>query len=319
MSIIFVTQKNPKIGIGHFVRTNLVKSKIKIKSYLLINKNIIFKKKNLTLNKISDIQLKKFFKEIKLKIIYFDIHILDNFHKKLIKLAKSENIKIIFYDYYDPIVKKANVAFFTPSFYVIKKKYYPKKFFTGWKYLILNINKKKFNKKKNYDILLSFGGSDPNKITEFVLKFFLKYKFNFKICCLIGYLNKRKKTIIKNYKNLNRNIKFFRPKSNINKYINKSNFAIISIGLTSYETIFFNTPSLFIPIKKIDIKLAKYFENQKLGVSSPFFKDLNYSILKKNINDLINKKKPISNRKNIIDGKGLNRVTNILLKEHKSI
>jgi len=317
MSIIFVTQKNAKIGVGHYVRSNLVKTKIKIKSFFILNNKLIFDKKSYDLKNLSDVKIKMIFKEIKLKIIYFDIHILDSLHKRIINLVMSENIRIIFYDYHDTIVKNANVAFFTPSFYLIKNKFFPKKKFVGWKYLLLNKNKKKIKFIKKFDILLSFGGSDPNRITEFVLKFFLKFKFNLKICCLIGYLNKRKKEIKEICNKSDGMIKFYQPKKNIDKYINESNFAIISVGLTAYETIFFNTPAMFIPIKKIDIKLAKYFETLKLGVSTPYFKNLNYSILKNKLKNLTNNKKIILHKKKIIDGKGLDRVVHVLLKEHK--
>lgn len=317
MSIIFVTQKNQKIGVGHHVRSSLIKAKIKIKSYFILNNKLISNRKNYTLDKMSDVAIIQILNQIKIKVMYFDIHILNNLHKRLIDLAKFKNIKIIFYDYYGPILKEANLAFFTPSFYIIKKKYLPKKIFFGWDYILLNKNKKKSKLKNKFDILISFGGSDPNHLTEFVLKFFLKYKFNLKICCLIGYLNKRKKEIQKICNKSNGRIKSYQPKKNIDKYVNESKFVVISIGLTSYEAIFFNTQALFIPIKKIDIKLAKYFENLQLGISSPYFENLSYPILNNKIKKLINKKKMNKPNKQIIDGKGIQRVTNILSNEHR--
>ena len=113
-------------------------------------------------------------------------------------------------------------------------------------------------------------------------------------------------------------IKFFENQKKIDKFINESRFAIISVGLTSYEVIFYNIPSLFIPIKKIDINLAKYFEKKKLGIATPYFKDLNYLILKKKIENLLTKKKTFFNKKKIIDGRGLERVINILQKNHEN-
>ena len=318
MSIIFITQKSQKFGVGHYVRSNLVKSQIKIKSYFILNNKLVYKKKKYNLEKITDLKLKKIFGEIQLKIIYLDIHILNKLHNRIINLARSKNIKIIFYDYYDPIVKNANVAFYTPSFYVSNKKFYPKNTFVGWKYLLLNKNKKKHEVKKKYDTLISFGGSDPNNITEFILKFFLKSHLNMKVCCLIGSLNKRKKEIKEICKRSEGMIKFFEPKKKIDKFINESKFAIISVGLTSYETIFFNIPSLFIPIKKIDIKLAQYFESMKLGIASPYFKDLNYMILKNKVEDLIKQKKISFIKQKIIDDKGLKRVISILQREYEN-
>ena len=297
MSIIFITQKSQKFGVGHYVRSNLVKSQIKIKSYFILNNKLLYNKKEYNLEKITNLKLKKIFEEIKLKIIYLDIHILNNLHKRILNLVRSKNIKIIFYDYYDPIVKNANVAFYTPSFYTIKTKFYPKNTFAGWQYLLLNKDKKIYEVKKKFDVLISFGGSDPNRLTEFVLKFFLKSKLNIKVCCLIGYLNKRKKEIKEISTKSDGMIKFFEPKKKIDKFINESKFAIISIGLTSYETIFFNIPSLFIPIKKIDIKLAQYFESIKLGIASPYYKDLNYLTLKDKFKKLIKKNKKIFHKK----------------------
>ena len=318
MSIIFITQKNQKFGIGHYVRSNLVKSHLNIKSYFILNNELLYKKKKYNLEKIKKLKIEKIFNEIKVKIIYLDIHILDKLHKKIINLAKSKNIKVIFYDYYDPIVKAANKAFFTPSFYTLKTSFYPKTNFVGWKYILLNKSKKNYIKKKKFDFLISFGGSDPNKITEFVLKFFLKSKLNLKICCIIGNLNQRKKEIKEICNKSEGMIKFFENQKKIDKFINESRFAIISVGLTSYEVIFYNIPSLFIPIKKIDINLAKYFEKKKLGIATPYFKDLNYLILKKKIENLLTKKKTFFNKKKIIDGRGLERVINILQKNHEN-
>ena len=212
MSIIFITQKSQKFGVGHYVRSNLVKSQIKIKSYFILNNKLLYNKKEYNLEKITNLKLKKIFEKIKLKIIYLDIHILNNLHKRILNLVRSKNIKIIFYDYYDPIVKNANVAFYTPSFYTTKKKFYAKNTFAGWKYLLLNKDKKKYGVKKKFDVLISFGGSDPNRLTEFVLKFFLKSKLNIKVCCLMGYLNKRKKEIKEISKKSDGMIKFFEPK-----------------------------------------------------------------------------------------------------------
>ena len=317
MSIIFITQKSQKFGVGHYVRSNLVKSQIKIKSYFILNNKLLYNKKEYNLEKITNLKLKKIFEKIKLKIIYLDIHILNNLHKRILNLVRSKNIKIIFYDYYDPIVKNANVAFYTPSFYTIKTKFYPKNTFAGWQYLLLNKDKKIYEVKKKFDVLISFGGSDPNRLTEFVLKFFLKSKLNIKVCCLIGYLNKRKKEIKEISTKSDGMIKFFEPKKKIDKFINESKFAIISIGLTSYETIFFNIPSLFIPIKKIDIELAQYFESIKLGIASPYYKDLNYLTLKDKFKKLIKINKKIFHKKKIIDGKGVKRLINVLHKEYE--
>ena len=318
MSIIFITQKSQKFGVGHYVRSNLVKTQIKIKSYFILNNKLIYNKKKYNLEKITNLKLKKIFEEIQLKIIYLDIHILNNLHKRILNLVRSKNIKIIFYDYYDPIVKNANVAFYTPSFYTSKTKFYPKNTFSGWKYLLLNKNKKKHEGKKKFDVLISFGGSDPNRITEFFIKFFFKSQLNIKVCCIIGYLNKRKKEIKDICKKSEGMIKFFEPKKKIDRFINESRFAIISVGLTSYETIFFNIPSLFIPIKKIDIKLAQYFESMKLGIASPYFKDLNYLILKNKVENLTKRNRLFFIKKKIIDGKGLKRVVNILQREYEN-
>jgi spore coat polysaccharide biosynthesis predicted glycosyltransferase SpsG len=319
MTIVFVTQKSSKIGVGHYIRSNLVKQKIKISSYFILNNKFIYNKKKFSLENIKDEKIKEYFKEIGLKIIYFDIHIFNNLHKRLFYIAKTENIKIIFYDQYNPIVKKADMAFFTPSFNVIKKKFYPRKTYAGWNYILLSehIHKYKTKNKKKFDIIISFGGSDPNCLTEFFIKFLLRFKFNLKVCCIIGSLNKKKKQIKKLCNNSNGMIKFYLSKKKIYKYLNKSKFAIISVGLTSYETIFFNIPAFFIPIKQIDVRLAQYFESLELGISSPFFKNLNFLILENKIKYLINKKK-FKPQKKIIDCKGLERVVRLLTKEHEN-
>ena len=317
MSIIFVTQKKPKYGVGHYVRSSMVKKRIRINSYFILNNKFLFNKRSLSLEKISNKKLKKIFKKIKLKIIYFDIHILNNLHKRIFNLAKIENIKIIFYDYYDPIIKKADLAFFTPSFNLINRKFYAKRTFAGWKYILFNKSNIRIKNNRKYDLLLSFGGSDPNRLTEYFINFFLKFNLNLRICCVIGYLNKRN-THIKNLcDRSNGMIKYHESKKKIDKYINESKFAIVSVGLTSYETIFFQVPSLFVPIKKIDTRLSLYFEKLKLGISSPFFKKLNMLTLKNKIYNLINKKNFFFKKK-VFDGKGLGRVINILRKEYEN-
>ena len=75
---------------------------------------------------------------------------------------------------------------------------------------------------------------------------------------------------------------------------------------------------MFIPIKRIDIALAQYFESMKLGIASPFYKNLNYLTLKYKIKNLIKINENIFHKKKIIDGKGLRRVIKVLCKEYEN-
>ena len=71
MSIIFITQKSQKFGVGHYVRSNLVKSQIKIKSYFILNNKLLYNKKEYNLEKITNLKLKKIFEKIKIKNYLF--------------------------------------------------------------------------------------------------------------------------------------------------------------------------------------------------------------------------------------------------------
>ncbi len=203
--------------------------------------------------------------------------------KKDIKLLKYNGIDIINFEdlgsgnlYADLTI---NEIFQRPN-----KNY--NKILWGEKYFFLRdefLKQKKNKFKKIKNILLFFGGTDPNDLTLKTLKSIysssLKQNLKLNIITGIGYKNQKNlKKFIKNKKNIN----LIENTKKISKYMNNCQIAFTSNGRTTYELAHMNLPSIvishnnretqhkFATFKNGFINLGK-FSNKSFS-----FKNLNY-------------------------------------------
>ena len=128
----------------------------------------------------------------------------------------------------------------------------------GFEYFIYPIEKIK-KKKKIFDILLSFGGSDNFKGTLYVLKLLEKLKVKKNIIVVNGKHFKKnyKKKLLSICKKNNFKIQPF--SKNFDNLLNKSSLLITNSGLTKYEGVLHNIPVVVFSDSKKSQKIDKVF------------------------------------------------------------
>tara|TARA_B100000795_G_scaffold10611_1_gene7458 strand:- start:795 stop:1787 length:993 start_codon:yes stop_codon:yes gene_type:complete len=312
--------KIAELGTGHLMRS-ISLAKLLVKNSICKEKNIIFLVK---VNKRYELAKKILLKEkFKFKIVDISINdysrdeldlILKNKFKTIIidrigainklflKILQNKNKKIILIDDSSNNKKKVDLAINSLIFKnVIKDQ------LSGLEYMILpSFFVKKNDKKKNKieKVFVSFGGFDKNNIIKKIYKIFSNFK---EIQFFIDSSNK------KNSKNI-----FFYNRDNFFKKMSESDLVICSGGLTSFDAINLNIPTLCIPQYKHQIRniktasemgLLRYIKNDKnlvLEVKMIMTKILNKKF---KLIEMKKKQKKFSNIKKI----------NIMIKKIKNI
>ncbi|MBZ9571201.1 UDP-2,4-diacetamido-2,4,6-trideoxy-beta-L-altropyranose hydrolase [Methanobrevibacter sp. TMH8] len=115
-----------------------------------------------------------------------------------------------------------------------------KNVYSGHKYYILK-DEFYYQKQKNIenidevnDILLTFGGTDPNNLTKKTLDSLLKSSYNGKITVILGLGYKNKKGIKEEFAKYS-NISIFENVKNISEYMYNADLIFTSAGRTMYE------------------------------------------------------------------------------------
>lgn len=272
--IIFLTETNGKIGVGHFMRTIRMSKKIygSKNQILIILKSSKKSIKHKTFNKIY--YLSKFSEiyniilKLKPNLLIIDLAKPNlNFEKKL--YYKKINFLI-----YDRLLRKKIYSNYCINLHPeIKLKDYEKrivkktKFFLGPKYFPINCNFKKkkiLYKIKNIFIFLGGGNNDYiliNKIFKIIYYSKLKNcKINF---ISVEEIKKSTQNELKQKNNLN--IKFINNSDKIYNFIKKADLSIISSGSIAFESCFFNVPMILISVAENQIKIAKAWNKLNVG------------------------------------------------------
>lgn len=201
--------------------------------------------------------------------------------------------------------------------YKIKNK--ATKFLVGPKYMIIRKEfakereKTKILKKPVKNILLTFGGSDEKNITSKILSFLLKT--DFQITVVLGPTNNNKQKIHKIIKNKS-NVKLIINPKKVAPLFSKQDLIISSTGITIYELACLGIPTIMIPINSAQNESAKEMNKRGFGKILDL-KKLNLKRLEQTYSKFDNldyRKKMFRLGKKIIDGKGVERITDILEK-----
>lgn len=327
---------NPSKGFGNFSRCLSIAKSLVQKNciiYFVIDNNefVINELKKHKFNFISIPLSKSVSQKTNLLKNYIkqnnsDLCIIDmrEYGEILSKKLRNYNCKIILFDdawnkqvYADIIFNGTNVESYQ-NYKIINK---DSKLFLGPKYWILDKNFKDFCKKpsliktkKKYFIVVSMGGSDKFNLTTAVVKSLLDMK-NIHLLIIIGPFFSHSKTLKK----------FFSSKSNISLYISPSkiwkifssaDIAICTGGNTLFELACMGIPTLCIPSVNHEIKYAEEFKSQNFSLNLNL-REKNFVRIKSSVLQLISdvklqRKMCVSGQK-IIDGKGLSRVSKIIL------
>ena len=244
----------------------------------------------------------------------------ENLSKKLLNF----NFKIILFDdawskqvYADMIFNGTNIESYH-NYKLINKN---SKLFLGTKYWILDKNFKVFHKKpsaiknkKINSIVISMGGSDKYNLTTATVKSLLNID-HLHLSIIIGPFFSHTKTLMK-ITSSNPNISLHTSPSKIWKIFSTADIAICTGGNTLFELACMGIPTLCIPSVEHEIKYTEKFNSQNFSLNLKL-REKNSELIKSSILQLICdvklQKKMSIHGQQIIDGRGLSRVTKEIL------
>lgn len=250
-SVFFNVIGNKKNGTGHIYRTLSLAKEVnkKYKVYFITSKSEKLATNKLR-NKRYEIILcpkKKIFRKLsKLKpnVVINDVL---STTKSQIKILKKNNIKVI---NFEDLGGGSKISDLTINEIYEKPLVRDKKIIWGKNFFFLRdefLYQKKNDYKKIKNILLFFGGTDPNNLTLKIIKsiynFAIQKNINIKIVIGIGYENKH--SLLKFLK-FKKNISLIDSTSQITHYMKKCQLAFTSNGRTTYELAHMNIPAIVI-------------------------------------------------------------------------
>jgi spore coat polysaccharide biosynthesis predicted glycosyltransferase SpsG len=254
----------------------------------------------------------------------YDVLIIDRLKntKSFISYINKINKKIVSFDDVGLGSTKVNLAING----ILGKKYNRSHILDGYQYIIINpVLKKEIRKsQKNVkNIFVSFGGYDKRNLNLFFLDSLeknltlLNKKIN--ITLFIGNPSNRIENKIDNYrnklnKNFNINIRYFKFNKKFYSLIKKSDLFISAGGITVFHLIFLGIPLIALPQYKHQLKTLKKLEKKNSLIIGSKSMKLDEMYFRRKFNDLINfssyRDKIKSNARQIIDGKGIERIVN---------
>lgn len=322
MRILLRVESGGRIGYGHLFRSlslaeELKKRKNKI-VFLTQTSEEFIKKKNFSFKKIfknTPFEILSSIKEINPDVIIFDLPY--DYPKKYQKEI-SENFPDCFKVVLDEKFSFEYADIFINS--LVKTEKNLKNLFQGEKYLILSKEVRKYHlkdkiiRKKPSKVLITFGGSDPYHLTEKILSYLKGFEeVNFTVILGPGF--KRK------IKCRSENIYFKKNVNSLPALIYDSDIGITSYGITLYEFCCIGTPALTISYNEYTDFFAKKFSKKGtcmyLGIKDNLEKEYFLEKLKNIIVDYKKREKMSINGKKIIDGKGAERIAEIIQKCRK--
>lgn len=322
-------ETNKELGLGHVYRTLNLALELRTNeihflledyggSREIIKKNnfkdIHILKKDIELNDDIDESL-RYIIDKKIDILIVDRYKLKKTYlKKLLDYVKIVVISDLYnIEYRADLVVNGFVGFKNS---VIKNSF-NSRCLLGPKYQIINqkFSIRSKNIKPKYDLLISVGGYDQKNIIDVILNSILPYINKIKIKIILGPVGNKSKLVEKLEKRFPRQIFVLKSTKNMKKEIESAKFGISNGGMTSYE--FASMKKFFgiICIENHQLITAKEWETKgyaknlgvvKKGIEKNIVKFLEESVIK-NIQIKINSK-------DIVDGYGLSRISNEILK-----
>lgn len=190
--------------------------------------------------------------------------------------------------------------------YLIGPKYFPlKKEF--------KINKKNFSEKVE-NILITMGGSDPEKITLKIIKSLNEIRIEkLKINIVLGNLSKINQKEIKDCsKNIFQNIKIHKNLKDVSKLFSQSDIAFTNSGLTKYELAALGVPMIILSNTIQEAEFTSFFSSKSLSIDLGFHKSVDSNKLINSFTKLRNdrhlRKKMFDNGRALVDGNGLREI-----------
>lgn len=279
-NILIRCDASEEIGLGHIVRCLVLAKKLRlrgnkvyfaVKNYtLVINKIrengfdwIVASKNNFDYDSwVLDIVDKK-----SINIFIGDIR--DGLPITTIKKLKKKGILTVAIDEPSKYAKECDLCFYPPHAQVNEEEYRGK-LYKGFEYVILRDQfYKDYERKKNTtaNILVMMGGTDPYNLTLEIIQKIINSEQEVNISVIIKKDHPQKEKI----QELEKNINIYSDIKNMAEFLISMDFAIISFGVTAYELLAMQVPSIHICLDEEHYISSKVFE--KKGFSKTIMKD----------------------------------------------
>ena len=338
MNVAFRVDGGENIGMGHIQRCLALASELKKKNAEVI---FIFQKNNKIKRKIE----KQGFGRTELK----EKMSLKEDLGETSKIIREENINILITDSYTftqnylvEIKKKVRFLvsiddlgkFPFPSDIVINQNIYAQeldyqplngktKFLLGPKYALLreeftNVKEREI-KEKVQNVLITLGGGDAFNLTPKILKVLDKIRKGFNIAVIIGPFFKNSVEIKKVIKRMKKKVNLVYRPSSISKLMLSSDSAISGGGITLYELAATGTPALSFCLAENQLKSIKGMAKEEvaidLGWGDRFDEEKFCQKVSALCNDFNLRNKMCQKGQKLVDGKGAQRATNLILQK----
>lgn len=334
MKILFRVEATPELGLGHLMRCLALAEKFKES---VSNTNIVF----ITSSSAAGEQIKRYgYKLINLSSSKNMVEEIEYYKKYLKKAIFITDIPDISEDYLRTLKKKvcsvvsiddgSDTVFYSDILISpnlnpnINHKYSSRtQHYSGAKYVILKKAfekygiKKKQIKREAKSLFICFGGSDRNNITQKVVNIIQNMDIN--ILIVVGIMYSYYNELVKDIKEY-RNIQIKRNAHNMDELIYDADLAIISGGTLLYETCAVRTPAIVICQNREQNRESEFFAENNAAINLGTFDNINEDTARNTILKLISdydKRELLSkNARQLIDGRGADRIVNIILKEY---
>ena len=271
-NILFRCDASKEIGLGHIIRCLVLANQFRdngdkvffaIKNYDIAKEKIKEQNFDVLIADEKDFNyfewIKNIVEEREINIFVGDVR--DGFPIELISYMKNKNILTIAIDEPSEYAKVCDLCFYPPHA-KMDKTIYKGKVYQGLEYVILRPEfYKEYEKKKNDipNILVMMGGTDSNDLTLEVLKILEKKENNFNISVILDKRNKKYYDVVSLKEKSTKNISIFSNINNMSIFLNDINFGIITFGMSAYELLYKNIPSLHICLDTDHSNASKFF------------------------------------------------------------
>jgi spore coat polysaccharide biosynthesis predicted glycosyltransferase SpsG len=321
-TIIIKTDGSNEIGLGHIYRSVNLAKELKKRNYKIIflTKSSILTKiipKTFTVKKIKNNlnELQNVLNKINPKII-----IIDKLEENLkeIKILSEKSI-LVAIDYTGK--NKKEIKFGINLLYH-KSGIQGKNSFSGFNLTILSdsIRKKKPIKivKKVKKIFVIQGGTDTPCNTPKIIDALNKINEDIQINIVVGLSFKCWKTLNESIRNSVHDVKIFHNIKNIGEIMQKSDIAITGGGMTSLELCHLGVPSIIICGASFENETSSLLEKNGFGINLGYNKKISEKkvgvTVKKLMVNYQQRKEMQKIGQKLIDGNGVKRVANIILR-----